>query len=101
MPAFDVFALSSVAEGFPRVLLEALVCKIPIVATDSGGIPEVLGDAAQLCPAGNVAEIFLRLQEVLQLDPEARQELVEAGFTRVCENFSSEIFRKRLLTFVL
>ncbi len=101
MPAFDVFALTSVAEGFPRVLLEALVCEIPIVATDSGGIPEVLGNEACLCQAGNVDEIMFRLQEVLQLDSEARRELVAAGFIRVSERFSSEIFRKRLLAFVL
>ena len=100
MPAFDLFALTSVTEGFPRVLLEAMVCKIPIVATDSGGISEALDSDAELCQAGNVAEISRRLQESLQLDQKARQELVDAGFKRVVDNFSSNIFRKRLLEFV-
>ena len=100
MPAFDLFALTSVTEGFPRVLLEAMVCRIPIVATDRGGICEVLDADAQLCQAGDVDGIARRLLESLQLDPESRQNLVAAGFKRVEKNFSSAIFRKRLLKFV-
>ncbi len=100
MPAFDLFALTSVTEGFPRVLLEAMVCKIPIVATDRGGICEVLDADAQLCQAGDVDGIARRLLESLQLDQESRQNLVAAGCKRVEENFSSAIFRKRLLKFV-
>jgi len=100
MPAFDLFALTSIAEGFPRVLLEAMVCKIPIVATDSGGISEVLDSDTVLCQAGDVTAISSRLQETLQLDQNARQKLVDSGFERVVDNFSSDIFRKRLLEFV-
>ncbi len=100
MPAFDVFALTSIAEGFPRVLLEAMVCEIPIVATDRGGISEVLEADAKLCQAGDVDGIARRLLEVLQLDWKSRQKLVTAGSERVVENFSSDIFRKRLLKFV-
>ncbi len=100
MPAFDVFALTSIAEGFPRVLLEAMVCKIPLVATGSGGIPEVFAAEAKLCQAGDVAGIARSLFEALQLDPATRQKQVDAGFQRVVENFSSEIFRQRLLGFV-
>jgi len=100
MPAFDVFALTSVAEGFPRVLLEAMVCQIPIVATDRGGICEVLDAEAQLCQAGDVEGVARRLQETLQLDPQIRQKQVAAGLQRVEENFSSKIFSERLLRFV-
>ena len=100
MPAFDLFALTSVTEGFPRVLLEAMVCKIPIVATDRGGICEVLDADAQLCQAGDVDGIARRLLESLQLDQASRQNLIVAGCKRVEENFSSAIFRRRLLEFV-
>ena len=43
LPAFDAFALSSLSEGTPMTLLEAMAASTPIVATAVGGIPEILG----------------------------------------------------------
>lgn len=44
LPAFDVFAMASVpnSEGVPTVLLEAMACEVPTVATDVGGITEAI-----------------------------------------------------------
>ncbi len=42
LPAFDIFALTSVKEGSPWVILEAAAAKIPIVATRVGGVPEFI-----------------------------------------------------------
>src|SRR5690606_8333250 len=43
-PAFDVFALSSDHEPFGMVLLEAMAAGVPVVATNCGGAPEVVGE---------------------------------------------------------
>lgn len=65
-PQFEVFTLTSNAEGTSISLLEAMACGRPIVATDVGGNPETLGhgDAGLLVPArdpGALAEALKRL----------------------------------------
>jgi glycosyltransferase involved in cell wall biosynthesis len=55
---FDVFVFSSVNEGLPLVILEAMAAGLPIVSTDVGGIPEVVGkESAWLCPPGDAGAL--------------------------------------------
>ena len=42
LPEFDVFLITSITEGLPLTVYEAFACKIPVVATKAGGIPEVV-----------------------------------------------------------
>lgn len=44
LPAFDVFVLPSVKEGFPWSLIEAMSAKLPVIATNVGAVPEIIFD---------------------------------------------------------
>ena len=70
MRAFDVFALSSIAEGTPVTLLEAMACGLPVVATKVGGIPEVVQDGVNgaLVPASNPQALAAALETYVQDD---------------------------------
>ncbi len=49
----DTFTMSSKWEGLPMVLLEAALCKIPIIATDVGGIPELISENGDIVASGD------------------------------------------------
>jgi glycosyltransferase involved in cell wall biosynthesis len=68
LPAFDVFALTSVprSEGIPTALLEAMACGLPVVATDVGGVREIVDDATGfIVPSRDVAAITAALERLL------------------------------------
>jgi len=83
LEAADGFVMSSLSEGVPMVLLEAMAARIPCIATAVGGIPELLGDGAgHLVPASNpnrLAEAMLALAG----EPEERKRLSQVAFSKV------------------
>lgn len=70
LQGLDVFALSSVSEGYSMALLEAAATALPIVATDVGGNREIVHDGASGCivPAGDVDALAQAILELLR-DP--------------------------------
>lgn len=87
----DLFLLPSESESFGLAALEALSCKVPVIATSVGGLPEVVvhGENGFLHPVGDVdamAESALRLLT----DEPMRQAFGEAGRRRAVEVFGQE-----------
>jgi glycosyltransferase involved in cell wall biosynthesis len=70
LAAADVFVLSSMWEGQPLVVQEALRAGVPVVATDAGGVADLVGDAAVLVPVGDADALADGVVQVL--DDEAR-----------------------------
>jgi glycosyltransferase involved in cell wall biosynthesis len=91
MKGFDVFAMSSVAEGLGTSLLDAMACSKPIVATTAGGIPEVVveGDTGLLSPPRDHAAMATAIVRLLT-DAPLRTAMGQRGFARVRERFTVE-----------
>lgn len=72
LKAFDLFALSSIKEGFPYTAIEAMLAELPIVATRVGGLSEMLNDRAILMPPREPSELARAINHLLENANEAK-----------------------------
>lgn len=72
--AADVYVLTSVWEGRPLVIQEAMQAGLPVVTTAAGGVPELVGDGATIVPVGDVAAVADAVSALLD-DPRSRADL--------------------------
>jgi glycosyltransferase involved in cell wall biosynthesis len=88
---FDLLSMSSVTEGLGTSLLDAMACSRAIVATRTGGIPEVVEDGVTgtLVPARDHVALAQAIVRLLR-DDAGRTRMGEAGFARVNERFTVE-----------
>jgi glycosyltransferase involved in cell wall biosynthesis len=110
LPAFDVFALSSLSEGLPMTIIEAMAAGVPIVSTAVGGVPEMVRDgqeallvpaspsplvtAADLEASSHVDDLAAPLRRLLA-DPALRSRLAAAARARAMAEFSLEVIGER------
>lgn len=95
----NVLVLPSVTEPglkeqFGRVLIEAMSCAVPVIGSDSGEIPHVIGDAGLIFPEGDCRRLTEQI-EALRKDPARRKELGERGRARVRKLYSWEEIARR------
>ena len=94
MNLMDVFVLPSETtktwkEQFGRVLIEAMACKVPVIGSSSGAIPEVINDAGLIFEEKNSQALASKI-ESLRSHEGLRQELTEKGHQRVLQNLTFE-----------
>jgi glycosyltransferase involved in cell wall biosynthesis len=96
---FDMFALSSVTEGYSMALLEACASALPIITTDVGGNGEIVRDGVngRLVPARDATALAAAMGDVLRLEPMQRMAmgargrawvLEEGSFSRMAERYA-------------
>ncbi len=90
MPLFynglDIFALPSHAEAMPMTILEAMACKIPVVATSVGGIPELIknSESGYLVEVKNIVELGKILRDLIK-SPKKRENSVNSAYKNIQE----------------
>jgi glycosyltransferase involved in cell wall biosynthesis len=96
--AADVLAIPSLSEGSPNALLEAMVFGVPVVATEVGGIPEIVanGETALLVPARDPAAMAAALERLIA-DPATAAHLAVQARKKVETEYSPEWRAKSLI----
>jgi glycosyltransferase involved in cell wall biosynthesis len=88
---FDVGVITSETEGLCNAILEYMACGVPVVATATGGNPELVreGENGYLVPVGDV-ELMAKRIDLLLREDDLRRQIGVANLTRVAAEFSLE-----------
>jgi len=85
----SIAVVPSLYEGFGLPVGEAMACRIPVICTTGGALPEVAGDAAKLVAPANAKAMENAILELLD-DPSQRETLAQKGYQRVLKEFTWE-----------
>ncbi|MFK2902971.1 glycosyltransferase [Dyella ginsengisoli] len=97
MSACDVFVLSSESEGFGLVVAEAMACGRVVVATDCGGVREVVGDAGLLVPPRDPEQLAAAILHALALRPAVTAVMAQQARQRIERLYSLDTAAKKWL----
>ncbi len=97
MPCFDVIALTTYAETFGLVLIEAMQSGVAVIGSNAGGVPEIINDqlTGLLFEPGDV-ESLTRKIEYYYDNPDSRKEIAAHGQKFVAMNFSEQQHKNSL-----
>ena len=105
LPAFDLFLLTSRAEGVPTAILEAMSCGLPVVATEVGSVSEVVeeGITGSVVPSEDEAAMARAVIKILQnpaagvaMGQTAREHAVKRYDTTICADTHVHAFETAL-----
>lgn len=95
--ALDAFVISSLHEGLPYTILEAVASEVPVVATTVGGIQEFFDESTSLLvPPASVSHLAAAMQRI-KAEPDLRKRLAQAAFGKLQQSFTIEQMAARTL----
>src|SRR5215212_3344056 len=97
LPGFDVFAMSSLYEGLPCAVVEAMSCGVPVVATAVNSVPEIVisGRTGLLARPGDPASLSRAIGYLLD-HPDEGERMAEAARAHIGDRFSPEVLGRDL-----
>ncbi|MGK7940975.1 MAG: hormogonium polysaccharide biosynthesis glycosyltransferase HpsO [Crocosphaera sp.] len=85
-------------EQFGHVLIEAMACKVPVIGSNSGEIPNVIEEAGLIFPEGDALALKNCLTQVM-LDKNLAEQLAEKGYQRVLNYYTNKALAQKSLGF--
>lgn len=91
IPELDIVVMSSEKEGLGSSLLDAMACGTPVIATATGGIPEIVihEQTGLLAPVGDATAIANQIKKILD-NPSLKQRLIHNAFQHLQNHFTIE-----------
>ncbi|MCJ8280501.1 MAG: glycosyltransferase family 4 protein, partial [Rivularia sp. ALOHA_DT_140] len=85
-------------EQFGHVIIEAMACKVPVIGSDSGEIPHVIGDAGLVFPEGNFEELANCLEKLID-NPDFTENVAQMGYAKAMAQYTNIALAKQQLEF--
>lgn len=98
MSAADYFILPSAWEGFGLVAAEAMACNCPVIATDCGGLKEVLGGHGELVPPSDSIALANGISNLMNMQKESLDLLTENARKHIVNSYSLDAVVKKWLS---
>ncbi len=97
LPAFDVFTLPSLYEGLPTVVVEAMICGVPVIATAVNAVPDLVvpGETGLLVPPGRPGQLAAAIRYLLD-SPELAAGMAAAARDRLGDQHAEPALRAAL-----
>ncbi|WP_413168413.1 hormogonium polysaccharide biosynthesis glycosyltransferase HpsO [Capilliphycus salinus ALCB114379] len=85
-------------EQFGHVLIEAMACKVPVIGSDSGEIPHVIGEAGLVFPEGKAEALGDCLRQFIE-NPQQAEDFAKRGYQRALEHYTNKALAQQILKF--
>jgi glycosyltransferase involved in cell wall biosynthesis len=95
---FKTLTAAGWKEQFGHVLIEAMVCQVPVIGSNSGEIPNVIGNAGLVFPESKVEVLQQCLRQLIE-QPTLAKELAQKGYERAMEKYTNKALAKQQLDF--